>query len=260
VDDNASVRIAVSRMLTAHGADVSTFATCEEAGSLRAGSPPPDDLIVDALMCKGGCKRVIEEAMVRGMNDTQIVMMLSAAQLQAGVEAIAGFGVKRYLVKPVFEEKLIELLTRRSDATGESSRQSKEAPAIRPLRVLVAEDNLINQRVVSRFLERDGHSLLISSNGREAVDAFQRQAFDVILMDVQMPEMDGITATREIRRLERPIGSHTPIIALTAHSVEGDRERCIDAGMDGFVSKPIKIDELRQALVTARLTREGQAA
>ncbi len=260
IEDNASARSAVTGMLVSHGADVTAFGSCEEAGEFcRNGAPLPDDLVIDALLREGGGKRAVDDAIAHGMRADQIVMMLSAAQLQAGAEQIADFGVKRYLVKPIFEEKLIELLSP-GFAARHRSHPSETEVAIRPLRVLVAEDNLINQRVVSRFLERDGHSLVLVSNGREAVDAFQRHAFDVILMDVQMPEMDGLTATREIRKLERPMGSHTPIIALTAHSVEGDRERCLDAGMDGFVSKPIKIAELRQALLTTRLVHDGEAA
>ncbi|HEX7679726.1 MAG TPA: response regulator, partial [Thermoanaerobaculia bacterium] len=121
-------------------------------------------------------------------------------------------------------------------------------PTVRPLRVLVAEDNLINQRVTTRFLERDGHTTTVVANGREAVDEFQRHLFDLILMDVQMPVMDGLTATREIRNLERSLPLHTPIIALTALSIAGDRERCIEAGMDGYVAKPIKASELRSAV------------
>jgi CheY-like chemotaxis protein len=179
--------------------------------------------------------------------------------LHSGAQQIARFGVKRYLVKPLFEERVLEVLAPEFAAKLERAAPEKMV-AIRSLRVLVAEDNLINQRVVTRFLERDGHTTELASDGREAVAAFQRHSFDVILMDVQMPEMDGLTATREIRKLERSLGIHTPIIALTAHSVDGDRERCIEAGMDGFVSKPIRIAELRAALAASVQESKGEAA
>ncbi len=119
-----------------------------------------------------------------------------------------------------------------------------EAPAIvqapRGLRILLAEDNLINIAVARTILEKRGHSVLVVTNGREAVEANARETFDLILMDVQMPEMDGFEATRCIRESELPANRHTPIIAMTAHAMAGDRERCLDAGMDDYLSKPLQ--------------------
>jgi signal transduction histidine kinase/CheY-like chemotaxis protein len=261
IEGNASARDAAGRMLAAHGAEVRTFATCADAEVCCSASPsfPFDDLVVDALLAEGEGGHVIERALGHGVRPEQIVMLLSAAQLHSGAQQIARFGVKRYLVKPLFEERVLEVLAPEFAAKLERAAPEKMV-AIRSLRVLVAEDNLINQRVVTRFLERDGHTTELASDGREAVAAFQRHSFDVILMDVQMPEMDGLTATREIRKLERSLGIHTPIIALTAHSVDGDRERCIEAGMDGFVSKPIRIAELRAALAASVQESKGEAA
>jgi len=116
------------------------------------------------------------------------------------------------------------------------------APVARLLRVLLAEDNKVNQRVAAKILESRGHSVLLADTGRQAVDLFQREAVDVVLMDLQMPEMDGIEATRAIRRMEA--GGHTPIVALTAHAMSTDRDRCISAGMDDYLSKPISPDRL----------------
>ncbi|MEA2165846.1 MAG: hypothetical protein QOK37_3973 [Thermoanaerobaculia bacterium] len=262
VDDNASVRSAAARILISHGAIVHSFANCEDAETWRraGGLQPIDDLIVDGLASEGDGHDVIERALSSGVRPEQIVILLSAAQLHAGAQQIARFGVKRYIVKPVSEHRLIELLAPSVTEKPEERPEPHRAAPTRPLRILVAEDNLINQRVVTRFLERDGHTSVIACNGREAVDAFQRHSFDIILMDVQMPEMDGLTATREIRKLERHLCVHTPIIALTAHSIEGDRERCIEAGMDGFVSKPIKIAELRTALMSPIPESKGRAA
>ncbi len=134
----------------------------------------------------------------------------------------------------------------------------------KPLKILVAEDNVVNQRLVVLMLEKQGHSVVVASDGRETVAAFEKERFDLVLMDVQMPEMDGLEATRRIRsaefgvRNEQNLGltafrtPHSefriPIIAVTAHAMKGDRDRCLEAGMDDYVSKPIKARELFQAI------------
>ncbi len=119
------------------------------------------------------------------------------------------------------------------------------APAeIRSLRILLAEDNRVNQRIARVLLERRGHVVTIAANGAEAVELATRQTFDLVLMDIQMPEMDGTTATKILRDRDAREGTHLPIIAMTAHAMEGDRERFLGAGMDGYISKPIRIDRL----------------
>jgi CheY-like chemotaxis protein len=115
-------------------------------------------------------------------------------------------------------------------------------------RVLLAEDNVVNQKVASIILQKSGHSVLAVSNGKEALAALQRESFDVVLMDIQMPEMDGFEATARIRAGEANRARHLPILALTAHAMSGDRERCLAAGMDGYVSKPLQPAELIQAI------------
>src|SRR5262249_56704176 len=109
----------------------------------------------------------------------------------------------------------------------------------RRLRLLLAEDNAVNQRLAATLLERRGHKVTIANNGREALDALAARSFDVVLMDVQMPEMGGFEATRVIRERERATGAHLPIIAMTAHAMKGDRERCLEAGMDEYLTKPL---------------------
>jgi CheY-like chemotaxis protein len=122
---------------------------------------------------------------------------------------------------------------------------------------LLAEDNAINQHLAVRLLEKQGHAVTVAHNGQEAVAAWEAGAFDVVLMDVQMPEMDGFEATVAIRSRERGTGRHTPIIALTAHAMRGDQERCLAAGMDGYLSKPIHSSELRGALARFAAAPEG---
>jgi CheY-like chemotaxis protein len=123
--------------------------------------------------------------------------------------------------------------------TLDRSHANELPPPSRVARVLLAEDGRVNQQVAVRLLERRGHSVRVAENGIEAVAAFQEEDFDLILMDVEMPELDGIQATRAIRELERRTGQHIPIVAMTAHAIQGDRERFLAAGMDDYLAKPV---------------------
>jgi signal transduction histidine kinase/ActR/RegA family two-component response regulator len=131
-----------------------------------------------------------------------------------------------------------------SAAPAPACAQSGPFEAGRTLHVLLAEDNLINKKVEARLLEKKGHVVTVVSDGREALAALDSASFDLVLMDLQMPEIDGLEATARVREKERATGRHLPIIALTAHAMKGDRESCIAAGMDGYVSKPIQPEEL----------------
>jgi CheY-like chemotaxis protein len=116
------------------------------------------------------------------------------------------------------------------------------------LNILLAEDNPVNQLVMQGLLGKRGHRVIVAATGKLALEAMEREAFDLVFMDVQMPELDGFDATREIRLKERPGGRRVPIIALTAHAMSGDRERCLEAGMDGYLTKPISTKELDDVL------------
>jgi protein-histidine pros-kinase len=122
---------------------------------------------------------------------------------------------------------------------------------IPPLHILLVEDNPINQKVAAWLLEREGHRVTIAANGKEALDWLERACFDLVLMDLQMPEMDGLEATQEIRRQEAGRPRRLPIVALTAQALVGDRERCLAAGMDSYVSKPVQSQVLFQAMAEA---------
>lgn len=163
-------------------------------------------------------------------------------------------GITAGLVKPVLQSDLFKVLEQLSP----TRRESKPVPVIasskngnRSLRILVAEDNVINQRLAQKLLEKMGHNVVLAGNGREAVQYWRDGRFDLIFMDVQMPEVDGYDATRQIRDAELTTGVHLPIFALTAHTLQGDREHCLNAGMDGFVSKPIRAEELQDAIHAA---------
>jgi CheY-like chemotaxis protein len=162
--------------------------------------------------------------------------------------------VNGYLVKPIAQHGLLEAIRQVIGARATPDR-APSAPAVTPmraarrLRVLVAEDNPVNQKLAQHLLERRGHTPILVTNGREAVDALRANEFDLVLMDLQMPEMDGFEATASIRTRERQGSApRVPIVALTAHAMQGDRQRCMDADMDGYVAKPIKPVELFEVI------------
>ena len=134
------------------------------------------------------------------------------------------------------------------------------APPLVALKVLLAEDNEVNQRIVLAMLKRLGHRAVLVPNGQAAVDQTEREAFDVVLMDVQMPELSGLDAAATIRRRERYTGQALPIIALTAHAMEGDRERCLAAGMNSYLRKPLTLLDLKAALDAIAAQKTGRAA
>src|SRR5437868_12947559 len=180
-------------------------------------------------------------------------ILLTSGERQEDVARCQQLGVSQRLMKPVKQSELHDAIL---DALHIEPRKAvtEEAaaavPATRPLRLLLAEDSLVNQRLAVGLLERHGHRVTIANNGRQAVDFASGDGFDAILMDVQMPEMDGLEATRVIREQERQTGRHVPIIAMTAHALKGDRERCLDCGMDEYVSKPVRERQLLMALRT----------
>jgi len=126
------------------------------------------------------------------------------------------------------------------------------------LEILLAEDNAVNQRLATRLLQKRGHRVTVVGNGREAVELLERSSYDLVLMDVQMPLLDGIAATTLIREREKETGIHQPIVALTAYAVKGDQDRCLAAGMDGYLPKPIRPEEL-DALLQTYISKRTEA-
>ena len=133
-------------------------------------------------------------------------------------------------------------------------------PELKSLHILVAEDNRTNQTVATRMLGKMGHAPVVANNGKEALLLLTTHRFDLVLMDIQMPEMDGLTTTRKIRESENGTRLHMPIIAMTAHAMKGDRERCLAAGMDGYVSKPVSSQELEKTIAGVLLGRGDREA
>jgi two-component system, sensor histidine kinase and response regulator len=158
-------------------------------------------------------------------------------------------------VKPVNEIELTNALDRAFHGFEQETLTAAPAPQpkIRALTVLLAEDNAVNQKLATRLLQKMGHRVTLAANGEEAVRAHLTAVFDVILMDVQMPEMNGFEATARIREREKTTGEHVAIVALTAHAIQGDSERCLDAGMDDYMSKPLNSSALAEKLENVAL-------
>jgi CheY-like chemotaxis protein len=177
--------------------------------------------------------------------------MLTSAGHPEDVARCRELGIDAYLMKPVKQSELFDALLA---ALGQPA--ARAAPAARPspggrrapLRVLLAEDNPVNQTLAVRLLEKRGHTVVVAGDGMQALAALSGHSFDLVLMDVQMPDMDGYEAATRIRREEEGTGRHVPILAMTAHAMKGDRERCLEAGMDGYIAKPVQPPELFAAI------------
>jgi signal transduction histidine kinase/CheY-like chemotaxis protein len=225
-------------------------------------------VLLDAMMPEMDGFTLAEQIMQRPEWAEATLMMLSSAGQHADAARCRAMGITACLTKPI---KQAELLTAMMTVLGAAARDAERSPLAtrqvlgtsqRRLRILVAEDSPVNQKVVTRLLEKWGHTVVVVHNGREALAALDEQRFDVVLMDIQMPEMDGFEATAARRVQEEATGTHVPIIAMTAHAMQGDRERCLEAGMDGYVAKPIRAKELFEALesLTPAITDAGTDA
>jgi signal transduction histidine kinase/CheY-like chemotaxis protein len=182
------------------------------------------------------------------LGKTSIMMMITSEGRGKDVFRCDRLGIASYLVKPVSRSELLDSILRVLGAPREAPSQER-APRSSPARqrcltILLVEDNAVNRKLAERLLEKRGHTVVPVCNGREALAVLEHQSFDAVLMDVQMPEMDGFETTAAIREKEEATGIRVPIIAMTAHALKGDQERCLAAGMDAYVSKPVKPDEL----------------
>ena len=188
------------------------------------------------------------------------VILLTSGSRPSDVARCRELGISEYLSKPIKQSELFDAIVTAMAENGAKDERYESASASiqaseRCLRVLLAEDNPVNQTLAMRILEKLGHKVQVVNNGREALGRSQAEEFDLILMDVQMPEMDGLEATTAIRAVEASTEKHVPIVAMTAHAMKGDREKCLSAGMDGYLSKPIRIDELKRAMSEVNKTQ-----
>jgi signal transduction histidine kinase/DNA-binding response OmpR family regulator len=211
------------------------------------GGRPIDLLLLDVHMPEMDGYQVAAHLAERPSLSQATILMLSSSGDYVDQARCAEMGIAAYLTKPVYSTDLLAAIERAlgappSGATSRSGQTGAGALALgaagRAMRVLLAEDNFVNQRVAAGLLTRRGHHVTIAQNGREAIERIAGERFDLVLMDLQMPIMGGLEATGEIRRAERLTGGHVRIVAMTAHAMDSDRERCLAAGMDGYLSKP----------------------
>ena len=193
---------------------------------------------------------------------TASIMMLTSDDYHHSAARCREMGISKYLIKPVKQSELLAALCALLQAHDAERRRLPNQPRhVDPalissrLKVLLAEDNLVNQVVAAKMFEKLGHDVTIAGNGREALAKLHGSSFDLVFMDVQMPEMDGPTTAAAIREIERGTLKHLPIVALTAHAMSGDRQFCLDAGMDDYLSKPIDFNELKQVIARVMDTR-----
>ncbi|HTY06006.1 MAG TPA: response regulator, partial [Gemmatimonadales bacterium] len=248
VDDNPTNRRIVRDMLRAAGADVDELDQAIEVpafvrNALKAGTPY-QLLILDAQMPDyDGFDLAAELRRDPALADLRLMLLTSAARPGDG-QRCRELGIQGYLPKPASRSDLLEATAAVLAGTAGQAVVTRHsmAEARRGLKILLAEDNPVNQQVAATMLRKRGHEVDVVSNGREAVDAVAPGRYDVVLMDIQMPELDGLAAAAEIRAT--PGGTQLPIVALTAHALPGERERCLAAGMTGYLSKPFKPHEL----------------
>jgi signal transduction histidine kinase/CheY-like chemotaxis protein len=222
----------------------------------REAGDPYGLILTDRHMPEMDGFRLVERIRESPELATAMIMMLTSAGHRGDAERCQKLGVAAYLLKPIRQSELREAIGRVLGAKAEDGaiplitrftlQDKREPPAV--LRVLLVEDNAVNQRLAARLLEKRGHHVVVTGNGREALAALQMNDYDLVFMDVQMPEMDGLEATAAIRKMEEGSGKHQTVIALTAHAMKGDEERCLAAGMDGYLSKPIRPQELEAIL------------
>jgi signal transduction histidine kinase/DNA-binding response OmpR family regulator len=270
VDDNSTNLLVLQHTLANWGMQVRAEASARAAlafarAASDAGTPLPL-VITDAHMPEGDGFELARQLRQDPRGAAPAIVMLTSASQRGDAERCRELGLAAHLTKPVSAWELRQLICAvlgqqaevrpAAEPAAQSPRDGTRAGASR--RILLAEDNPINQVVAVRMLEKRGHRVTVASNGKEAVAALARETFDLVLMDVQMPEMDGLEATATIRRAEEATGKHMAIFAMTAHAMKGDAERCRAAGMDGYLPKPIRPADLYALIDGCPPTPDGK--
>ncbi len=269
VDDNRTNRQILQGMLASWGAQTK----CAEGGeaalaelvSAASAGQPYRLVLTDMHMPEMDGFGLVEQIRQHTPLEQMTIIMLTSGGYRGDLERCRQLGIVAYLHKPIRKRELLAAIV---TALGQHQTAAQAAPVMQPdqpyptkrLHILLAEDNRVNQIVATRMLEKMGHSVVVAENGRFVLELLARQSFDLVLMDVQMPEMDGLTTATKIRESERRTHLHLPIIAMTAHAMKGDRERCLQAGMDGYLTKPINSQRLEEALAANVPVQAGTGA
>ena len=262
VDDNGTNRLILEQMLTNWRMEPTTVdggrSALQSLDQASSEGRPFSLVLTDANMPELDGFTLVERIRERAGLVGVTIMMLTSGNRLGDAARCREVGIAAYLIKPVRQSSLLDaiLTTLGMQFTGsgqlmeqvDTEVETGAAKARRKLRILVAEDNAVNQKLVVLLLTKQGHTPVPARDGAEAVSALGSESFDLVLMDVQMPNMDGYEATAAIRDRERITGIHVPIIAMTANAMKGDRERCLEAGMDSYLSKPLRAQELFEAI------------
>jgi two-component system, sensor histidine kinase and response regulator len=259
VDDNNTNRRILKETLTGWGTDVaiadSGGAALEALRRASESESPFRLLITDAEMPETDGFALVRQVRQDPTLAEIPILILSSAAGRGDSARCKELGVAGYLTKPARRSELhhtiATILGRNPHGSAVGVHMTKPRMQEHPSqgrRILLAEDNRVNQALTRQLLQKSGHTVVVAENGREALRALDKERFDLVLMDIQMPEMDGFEATATIREKERTSGEHLPVIAMTAHAMKGDDARCLHAGMDGYLSKPISVKCLLQTL------------
>ncbi len=262
VDDNETNRFILQEMTTVWGMSPAVANSVDEAieavEKARRRGQPIQLVLTDMYMPRRDGFALIEWLRAHSEYADVKVMILSSGPTAEHRARAREMKVASYLTKPIRQSTLFDAI---ATAIGPVERVAAPAAppavgqgqAVRPLQVLLADDNPVNQMTATTMLEKLGHTVMVANNGRQAIDKINEQRFDIVFMDVQMPEMDGVAATGEIRRGEQATGRHMPIVAMTAHAMKGDKEMCLAAGMDDYISKPIRRKDLADVIARVAL-------
>jgi PAS domain S-box-containing protein len=253
IDDNGTNRLILEEILKSWAMQAESVAGGRDALQVlreahRAGNP--HRLVLTDMHMPDMSGFDLAEAIRRDPELTNtMILMLTSADQPSDVARCEELHIAAHLMKPVKQSELLDAIMlalglAASDHADLAAIVSQRGRPLAPLRILLAEDSLVNQKLATALLEAQGHQIVVVGNGREALAALSCQPFDLVLMDVQMPEMDGLEATTAIRTKEKIAGGHVPIVAMTAHAMKGDRELCLAAGMDEYIAKPIRAHQL----------------
>ncbi|MCX7746252.1 MAG: response regulator [Clostridia bacterium] len=278
VDDSKTNRIILQKTLEFWGMQVVMASDAEEGISILRRTYPAGEyfslILVDSQMPGMDGFTFIEKIKGEHLINKEVVMMLTSLEVKGDSTRCRELGIASYMIKPIKQGELLEAIKEAISKEGHGLKRLEDTPLPKgghmdkktnnhgdslemQLKILLAEDNYINQVVALKVLQSKGWNVTVVTNGKELVKAYEKGKYDIILADVHMPEMDGFEATREIRKMESSLGRRTPIIAMTALAMTGDREKCLEAGMDGYVSKPINADELYKTV--GSLVRIGES-
>jgi CheY-like chemotaxis protein len=265
VDDNATNRRILEEQLRSWGMQPEGAESAAQALALMQarmeGGDPFRVVLTDLHMPGMDGFELVEQMQQFSAAQQVVVLMVTSGEHPGDLARSREMGIASYLTKPVRRSELRAAVSGAMSngkylAAGGKAAEPRASRGSRPdirlgrrsLRILLAEDNAVNEKVARAILEKAGHTVEVAHDGRQVVRVMAAGAFDVVLMDVQMPDMDGFEATIAIREMERSTGAHTPVIAMTAHALGGYKERCLEAGMDGYVTKPIRREQLLQTL------------